>query len=772
MHFSPFLRLLSHSTHLPFSHTSSSPALHPSLQRINTPSPSLSNPNRILTPTNTSNPPSKSQTDHSAWDFDLLSTSIPSTKPKSQPPPSDPFSLGFDHPPPPRSQPSQTQGSDFDLLGEFSQPAPRRPTPQTSTPLPAQTSSILSPPPELLLKLTEELGFSLPLSNAALLETHRKTGKFSLEDAVEILMQGAGGDGREGKKGKERSRREMDEWGDEDLVQVGRRRSWELPDATDGKEERRRRTAVQQRDESNGNRSNGKGKAVEDGGEKDQAEVLREQAQEVFDRAQKIGFGLFKTANAYWGQGKEVLTKKLEEQRKAAVAGGGMRNGKEGEGGNSGRPKWWKEGMDEVDGETNGAEKDKASGFKDSDDENEGPESVLPQRPTSRSTRPPAPRPQESRPTPPPAQAEYRSPFRRQKVTPSPTPPGREADLLSSPAASTSSPTVRSSATPRTPTPRTSPPKPNLRPPISISPSSFSSALKHKQLGNSHFKLGRYSDATSSYLLSLDSLPPSWIGRVSILNNLALSRLKSGEEKQSILDCTTALSILVSPCNGTIDLSSLLEESRGLGEKEKEFGLGDLREQLGKCLSRRAKGYEVGEKWRDALGDWEVLREKGDEVVMRGAGGIKVVGEGIERCRKALTPKKKEVTPPNRPPARKPRIQTTEKPSAAVAALQANQASQLAEEDLRLSLKDSVDSRITAWKGGKETNLRALLASLDSVLWEELGWKKVGMSELISEGQVKIKYVRAIAKVHPDKVRALSPPHSCLCAVSRREELM
>jgi len=50
------------------------------------------------------------------------------------------------------------------------------------------------------------------------------------------------------------------------------------------------------------------------------------------------------------------------------------------------------------------------------------------------------------------------------------------------------------------------------------------------------------------------------------------------------------------------------------------------------------------------------------------------------------------------------------------------------------------------------TPFRALIASLDSVLWEELGWKKVGMHELITDSQLKVRYVRAISKVHPDKV--------------------
>jgi hypothetical protein len=67
-----------------------------------------------------------------------------------------------------------------------------------------------------------------------------------------------------------------------------------------------------------------------------------------------------------------------------------------------------------------------------------------------------------------------------------------------------------------------------------------------------------------------------------------------------------------------------------------------------------------------------------------------------------------------------------------------------------------VDARLIAWKGGKETNIRALIASLETVLWSELGWQKVGMAELVTPSQVKVKYTKAIAKLHPDKVLLIS----------------
>lgn len=47
-----------------------------------------------------------------------------------------------------------------------------------------------------------------------------------------------------------------------------------------------------------------------------------------------------------------------------------------------------------------------------------------------------------------------------------------------------------------------------------------------------------------------------------------------------------------------------------------------------------------------------------------------------------------------------------------------------------------------SWSEGKRKNIRALLCSLDTVLWEgEKRWKKVGMHELVHADQVnKLNY--------------------------------
>jgi len=98
----------------------------------------------------------------------------------------------------------------------------------------------------------------------------------------------------------------------------------------------------------------------------------------------------------------------------------------------------------------------------------------------------------------------------------------------------------------------------------------------------------------------------------------------------------------------------------------------------------------------------------------------------------------------------------TSQPSKALLAHQATTLQAEADDSLKHQLKDSVDARISAWKNGKETNIRALLASLDMVLWREIlsgGVKVNGLGELVTDVQVKKGYMRAIAKVHPDKVK-------------------
>ncbi|CAD5228778.1 unnamed protein product [Bursaphelenchus okinawaensis] len=65
---------------------------------------------------------------------------------------------------------------------------------------------------------------------------------------------------------------------------------------------------------------------------------------------------------------------------------------------------------------------------------------------------------------------------------------------------------------------------------------------------------------------------------------------------------------------------------------------------------------------------------------------------------------------------------------------------------------DPTRIKIRDWTKGKERNIRALLGSLNDVLWEgSSNWNQPGMGELLSDINVKKYYRKACLVVHPDK---------------------
>ncbi|XP_038695973.1 auxilin-like protein 1 isoform X2 [Tripterygium wilfordii] len=77
---------------------------------------------------------------------------------------------------------------------------------------------------------------------------------------------------------------------------------------------------------------------------------------------------------------------------------------------------------------------------------------------------------------------------------------------------------------------------------------------------------------------------------------------------------------------------------------------------------------------------------------------------------------------------------------------------QLEQEEKR-RIADAMDAEIKRWAAGKEGNMRALLSSLQLVLWPECGWEPVSLTDLITSTSVKKVYRKAALYVHPDKVQ-------------------
>ncbi|XP_077224083.1 auxilin-related protein 1-like [Tasmannia lanceolata] len=71
----------------------------------------------------------------------------------------------------------------------------------------------------------------------------------------------------------------------------------------------------------------------------------------------------------------------------------------------------------------------------------------------------------------------------------------------------------------------------------------------------------------------------------------------------------------------------------------------------------------------------------------------------------------------------------------------------------RQRIAETLDFEIKRWSAGKEGNLRALLSTLQYVLWPECGWQPVSLTDLITAASVKKVYRKATLCIHPDKVQ-------------------
>ncbi|OXG40709.1 UBA/TS-N domain-containing protein [Cryptococcus neoformans Bt15] len=422
----------------------------------------------------------------------------------------------------------------------------------------------------------------------------------------------------------------------------------------------------------------------------------QEQAERILAQASEIGQSMFNKATLFWNTSKERAIKVYEEQRKVLEAAERGEDKKR-----EARPKWM---QDEGWGD------ERMGGFRDGDDEQDSRQTVPPsisQRPRQAPSRP--------------SSAVSRSP------------------AVSQPTISRPSPSPKPQPTPLP-----------ARPLIPATAQQLESSAAHKTKGNDHFKLGRFTEAESSYSSAIAALPAGNLFLIPLLNNRATTRLKLGDSVNAAADCTAVIDL--------VGIAYHPGKEASLPAEYAEIKLGD---GLSKALVKRAQAWEVGEKWKAALEDWERVMGL-DAAVLLGAGaGAGAVAkmrnmavEGARRARKMMESGKIAPAPATATPTPTATPADVNR-SAAVADLRKAAQALEAEEEARLKHKDTVDAKITNWKSGKETNLRALIASLDTVLWDDIvkeGGLRVGMHELVTDKQVKIKYMKVVARLHPDKL--------------------
>ena len=94
-----------------------------------------------------------------------------------------------------------------------------------------------------------------------------------------------------------------------------------------------------------------------------------------------------------------------------------------------------------------------------------------------------------------------------------------------------------------------------------------------------------------------------------------------------------------------------------------------------------------------------------------------------------------------------------------VAEFKAREAKKKADEDVEDVIRRQFDPKIKAWaeEHGKKKQLRALLASLHTVLWSGAKWKQLTIGDLLDDGKVRRAFLKASLVVHPDKTSDLNP---------------
>ena len=453
---------------------------------------------------------------------------------------------------------------------------------------------------------------------------------------------------------------------------------------------------------------------------------IQDQADKLLTQASEIGMNMFSKANALWSQGKEKLQKAYEERANATQTATPQQR-------QSGRPRWMQEVAEDASGH-NYEPGFASAGFKDSDDEEES--RLPPTRPVEPKKRPSQGPP----PQPPRSQVKTADLFAEEPV------PVYRSPFRHGPSSRTQTPqSINPPASKPTPQRAPSPIPVACRQVIPASANVIATCMRYKATGTEMFKLGRFGEADTAYTSAIASLPENHLIQVQLHNNRALSRLKTGEHSGTVEDCSFIIS-LIGPSYHPQREAKVTEENEGSGV--------DLADGLMKAYKRRAEAYEGKEKWEDARKDWEVVA--GTEWANKKMRNEAISGVG--RCRKILNPEPEQAAmkskkPPAKRPPPKPINRGPTPPSEALTKLRALTDAVEAEDQAKHELKDAVDAKVGAWKGGKEQNIRALIASLENVLWPELNWQKVGMHELIAPNQVKIRYTKAIAKLHPDKVR-------------------
>ncbi|CAI4058854.1 hypothetical protein SKDZ_04G5200 [Saccharomyces kudriavzevii ZP591] len=264
---------------------------------------------------------------------------------------------------------------------------------------------------------------------------------------------------------------------------------------------------------------------------------------------------------------------------------------------------------------------------------------------------------------------------------------------------------------------------------VPISDIELSGYSEFKAKGATLFKNGDYVNSLQEYEKALNSLPSNHPLRIIGLSNIIASQLKVGEYSKSIVNSDLALA-LFPPAKASWNTK--------ISNSDPQRSFNDM---WPKIMIRRAESFEHLESFKNALETYQ-------ELISRNFFDDKIM-QGKRRCQNFISPPLvrkstpvKKTTPTLKKPAPDPSPAPIDIPS---------KVKEQELENAKLALYDKVFGKIGTWKGGKEDDIRHLLSNLSQLLtW--CNWKDVSMQDLVMPKKVKIAYMKAVAKTHPDKI--------------------
>ncbi|CAN8239988.1 unnamed protein product [Cochlearia groenlandica] len=217
---------------------------------------------------------------------------------------------------------------------------------------------------------------------------------------------------------------------------------------------------------------------------------------------------------------------------------------------------------------------------------------------------------------------------------------------------------------------------------------------------------------------------------------------------------------------GSVDVNDKLSSAEKASMQAKQRSeraavervLSEARERaLEKALSNKSaasqtRGYGGSKSFSSSSGEKRASSSSGTENKSSGpssSSNLPAKGEPIQRCK-----------------ARSERHQrTSDRAAEALAEKKLHDLKAQKEQAERNRLAESLDADVKRWSSGKESNLRALLSTLQYILGAESGWKPIPLTDLVASASVRKAYRKATLYVHPDKLqqRGASTQQKYIC---------